>query len=250
MGLAEDDGNTPDFSASTEAPELTSSEHTTMERSPRTESDQADDLLAASRRLAAASDARRRRTERELHNGVQQHLALLGLKIALLKTRVRTDPEGAETLCEELTVSLRDALDSLRELAQWVYPAVLENEGLEAAVADACHRLPATLPLTVENVGRHDPELEAALFFACMDALNYAVHRGGPAPGSTLKLSEHDRHLQFELVGDGLVDPFPSGSLDDGLQPIADRMLAFDGELRLQSLPDGMGAIIGSIPLS
>jgi len=215
-----------------------------------------DDLLAAMRhlreastRIASASDARRRRAERDLHNGVQQHLALIGLKLSLLQGLIRRDPDAAEEMCGELNRSLRDALCELRTLAHWIYPAVLENEGLVAALRDAAERIAMPTHFELNGAGRYPLEVEAAAYFCCLEGLENAAKHGGDSVHATIVIAEQDGKLIFEISDDGTGFERSADEPRGGLQHITDRVDALSGELHISSRPGHGTRIRGTIPL-
>jgi signal transduction histidine kinase len=207
------------------------------------------DLREASTRIASASDARRRRAERDLHNGVQQHLALIGLKLSLLQGLIRSDPEGAQQMCGELNRSLQDALRELRALAHWIYPAVLENEGLMAALRDAAERIAIPTRFELDGAERCSPEVEAAAYFCCVEGLENAAKHAGDGARATIVIAERDGSLAFEVSDDGAGFEPLTDQRRAGLQHIADRVDALGGELHISSTPGHGTRIRGTIPL-
>ena len=210
------------------------------------------ELLAAIRRstrIASASDARRRWAERELHDGVQQHLALIGLKLALLKDLIGRDPDGAQEMCEELNQSLQAAMQELRTLAYWIYPAVLENEGLAAALRDAAERIAIPTRFELDGSTRYAPEVEAAVYFCCLEGLQNAAKHAGEHAQVTIAIADADGTLVFEVSDDGTGFEPSADKLRTGLQHITDRVEALGGELCVTSAPGQGTRIRGAIPL-
>ncbi len=137
--------------------------------------------LAASRvRIVTAADESRREIERNLHDGAQQHLVAMAVKLGLTTTLFDSDPVSARRLLEELRDDLQTSLGALRELAHGIYPPLLRERGLGEALRTAALR--SALPTTVEadDVGRHDPEMEAAVYFCCLEAIQNAGKHAGP----------------------------------------------------------------------
>ena len=119
--------------------------------------------------------------ERDLHDGAQQRLVLLNLQLGVLGKRLAGDAV-ALPLVTELRENLAAALAELRALAHGIYPAVLESEGLPGALREAVARAGMSAQLSCEGVGRYAPELEAAIYFCCLEALqNAAKHAGADA---------------------------------------------------------------------
>ena len=134
----------------------------------------ANDQLSASRaRIVAAADQSRRKIERDLHDGAQQHLVALAVKLGLARQLVEADPAAVATLLEELRGDAQATLTELRELAHGIYPPLLMDRGLPEALRAAANR--AVLPTeVVADVGRYDSEVEAAVYFCCLEAMQNA----------------------------------------------------------------------------
>jgi signal transduction histidine kinase len=208
-----------------------------------------EELQASRARIVAAADAARRRVERDLHDGAQQRLVLIGLKLGLARRQLDSDPPAVAKLLDELRGDLDVALSDLRDLAHGIYPAVLENEGLPGALRDAAEL--AAIPTKVEcdGVGRHRPELEAAIYFCCLEALQNAVKHAGEQARVELRLREGGHELRFEVADDG-VGFDPAGAAGgSGLQNMSDRIGALGGEVSIQSAPGAGTTIAGSVPV-
>ena len=138
-----------------------------------------EELIASRARVVAAADESRRQIERNLHDGAQQHLVALAVKVGLVKTLMDADPETATGMLDELRGDVQVTLDTLRELAHGIYPPLLRDRGLSDALQTAANRAP--LPTTVEadGVGRHDTDLEAAVYFCCLEAMQNAGKHAG-----------------------------------------------------------------------
>lgn len=207
------------------------------------------DLREAGIRMASASDARRREAERALHDGVQQHLALLGLKLSILRTTVKTDAAAAERMCEELNRSLQSALRELRTLAYGIYPAVLENAGLVPALRDAAERIEIPTRFDVSEDARRLPQLDATVYFCCLEALQNAAKHAGDGACANVTVSEEDGFVVFEVFDDGVGFERSSLELGDGLQHVADRVAALSGKLQIFSAPGRGTRIRGTVPV-
>jgi len=144
----------------------------------------AEELRASRARVVTAADVERRRMERDLHDGAQQQLVLLGLKLGLAERLIEKDAAAATAMHDELRADLRKALSELRDLAHGIYPAVLENEGLPGALREAVERAAIPTELHCDGARRYPPELEAAVYFCCLEALqNAAKHARGRGEG-------------------------------------------------------------------
>jgi signal transduction histidine kinase len=210
--------------------------------------DHDEELRLSRARIVAASDAARRQVERDLHDGAQQQLVTLRLRIGMARQAVDGN-EQATALLDEARDDLARALEELRDLAHGIYPAVLTTDGLPAALEVAAERCP--LPVTIECVGaeaRWAPDVEAAVYFCCVEALQNATKHAGPDAGVRIGLANGPDGLSFEVRDDGVgYDPAALG-LSAGLQNMADRIGALGGTLRVESAPGRGTAVIGAMP--
>jgi signal transduction histidine kinase len=207
------------------------------------------DLRESRARIVAASDASRRKVERDLHDGAQQDLVLLNLKLGLIEHKVKGDAD-LRALVGEARADLGRALEQLRDLAHGIYPAVLENDGLSAALADAARRSPIPAQVDCDGAGRYAPELEAAVYFCCLEALQNAAKHAGDGAHAAIRLEEGAGVLGFEVVDDGCgYDAARTGS-NAGLQNMADRIRALGGELRIESAPGTGTTVSGRVPVA
>jgi signal transduction histidine kinase len=206
-----------------------------------------DDLRASRARIVAASDQERRRMERDLHDGAQQHLVLLKMKLGMLEDNLDAD-SGAKAAVEELKSDLGRALAELRDLAHGIYPAILEHEGLPAALRDAAERSPLAARVESNRAGRYPAELEAAVYFCCLEALQNAA-KHAPESNVTVSLAESDGALRFEIADDGPGFDAASQNGSAGLQNMADRIGALGGRLEIKSSPSLGTRVTGKVPL-
>ena len=203
------------------------------------------DLQSSRRRLVSAGDEERRRLERNLHDGAQQRLVALALTLRLARAKIRNAPESAETLMDEASQQLEQALDELRELARGLHPAILTARGLSHALP----ALAAGLPIPVEiEVGeeRHDPALEATVYFIAAEALTNIV-KHAQANGARVAVSRGDTMLRLEITDDGCGGADPgSGS---GILGLHDRASAIGGQLTVISSPGRGTVVTAMLPL-
>ncbi len=207
------------------------------------------DLRASRQRLVAAQDDERRRIERNLHDGAQQQLVALSVKAGLAQRFARKEPERAEAMLGEIQADTNDALENLRDLARGIYPPLLADQGLAAAL-DAQARK-AALPVTVEagGIGRFPQEIEGTVYFCTLEALNN-VAKYADASRATVRLANGADVVSFEVEDDGHgFDPQATG-YGTGLQGIADRIAALGGSLDVRSSPGNGTTIAGSLPVS
>jgi signal transduction histidine kinase len=211
-------------------------------------SDALAELQRSRARIIRAGDSERRRLERNIHDGVQQQLVAVRIDIGLTADLASTDSELRDSLAE-IGRGVEDALDELREIVQGLYPPVLSDWGLVPALERV--RTPATVSFTVdgEGVDRHAPELELAVYYCCVEAIQNAIKHGGPAATISVTLRQHPDELSFQVTDSGRgFDPSqPHGGT--GLQSMRDRLGALNGRLSLIASPGGGTTVAGSVPL-
>jgi signal transduction histidine kinase len=204
-----------------------------------------EELQESRRRIVKVRDETRRRLERDLHDGAQQRLVALRVRLGLVGRLVeKQGPEGLGEALAGISDEAQSAIDALRDFARGVYPPLLEAEGLVAALTAQARRAP--LPVTVEgSVGRHDREVEAAVYFSVLEALqNVAKHAG--AHEARVLLSEDDGSLRFEVVDDG--GGFSGGAEGSGVRNMRDRIDAIDGSLSIESALGRGTTVSGRVP--
>ncbi|HXF36246.1 MAG TPA: sensor histidine kinase [Actinomycetota bacterium] len=206
-----------------------------------------EDLRASRQRLVAAQDEERRRLERNIHDGAQQQLVALTVQLRLLEQRIERDPEGAREAAAQLRGAAAEALEDLRDLARGIYPPLLADKGLPAAIEAQARKAPVPVRLQADGVGRYPREAEAAVYFCVLEALqNAAKHAGGSEVRVRLWASEGELAFAVEDDGPGF-DPSttPRGA---GLQNMADRIEALGGSLEVRSLPGAGTTVAGRLP--
>ena len=152
-------------------------------------------------------------------------------------------------MAAEVRADLARALAELRDLAHGIYPAVLESDGLPAALQAAADR--SSMPVTVDadGVGRYAQELEAAVYFCCLEALQNAAKHAGEGATVSVRLSQADGHVQFEVGDDGIGYDVAAIGASSGLQNMADRIGALGGELQIESTPGAGTTVRGCVPM-
>jgi signal transduction histidine kinase len=206
-----------------------------------------EELRASRQRLVAAQDEERRKIERNLHDGAQQQLVALQVKLGLATQLARRDPGDVLTMLADLQVQSGEALEQLRDLARGIYPPLLADKGLAAAL-DAQARK-AGVPTTVDSdgIGRYRQEVESTVYFCVLEALNN-VAKYANASKATVRLSVTDGELAFEVRDDGAgFDPGETG-YGTGLQGMADRLDAIGGTLDVRSAAGHGTAVSGLVP--
>jgi signal transduction histidine kinase len=208
-----------------------------------------EELRRSRQRLVAAQDEERRRLERNLHDGAQQQLVALNVKLGLLERLVASDPDKATQVASELQGDATGALEELRDLARGIYPPLLADRGLVAALEAQARKSPVPVSVEADGVGRYTREAEAAVYFSCLEALQN-VAKYASASRATVRLRDGDGRLRFEVVDDGIGFDTATSSYGTGLQGIADRLAALDGELDVRSDPGAGTTLAGSIPVA
>ena len=206
-----------------------------------------EELRASRQRLVAAQDEERRKIERNLHDGAQQQLVALTVQLKLARGLVERDPAKAGTMLDTIQGSATGALEDLRDLARGIYPPLLADRGLSAALEAQARK--AAVPTTVEAdaVGRYPQEVEAAVYFCALEALNN-VAKYAEASHATVSLAQQNGRLTFAVADDGRgFDPEDTG-LGTGLQGMADRLAAIGGDLEIESSPGEGTTVRGRIP--
>jgi signal transduction histidine kinase len=201
-----------------------------------------EDLRASRQRLVAAQDQERRRLERNLHDGAQQQLVALGVQLGLAQRQAQRDaPEVAETL-QRLQAQTTDALENLRDLARGVYPPVLADQGLGAAIDAQARRSPLPVSVESDGIGRYPQEIETAVYFCTLEALQNAAKYADPKE-VVVRLREEGGELVFTIEDDGRGFDQARTELGSGLQNMSDRLAALDGQLFVDSRP-GEGTVV------
>jgi signal transduction histidine kinase len=206
------------------------------------------DLRASRQRLVTAQDEERRRLERNLHDGAQQHLVAIKVKLGLAEMLAGRDPEKARATIQQLKGDADEALETLRDLARGIYPPLLADKGLEAALTSQARK--ATVPVTVDGdgVGRYSQDVEAAVYFSVLEALQN-VQKYAHATKATVRMREEDGRLRFDVADDGNGFDIATTSRGSGLTNMADRIDALDGEVHITSAPGRGTQLRGSLPV-
>ena len=205
-----------------------------------------EDLRASRQRLVAAQDQERRRIERNIHDGAQQQLVSLAVKIRLTDAMVGKDDEKAHTLLADLQAETTDALENLRDLARGIYPPLLADQGLVAALQAQARKAPVPVELFPDGVGRYPQDVEAAVYFCVLEAMqNVAKYASASRVG--IRLGSSGDGIRFAVKDDGTGFD-PASAHGTGLMNMRDRVDALGGRLEIQSAP-GTGTVVsGWIP--
>ena len=209
---------------------------------------QAAELQASRGRIVAATDQARRRIERDLHDGAQQHIVALAVRITLAEQLLDRDPEQARTALEEIGAALDDALQELRDLAHGIYPPLLADKGLPAALGSATRR--AVVPATVhaDDLRRYPPEVEATVYFCVLEALQNAGKYAGEGSRVLVDVREDAGDLVFDVSDDGVGFDVHGREPGAGFMNMLDRLGALGGTLRIESAPGKGTRVSGALP--
>jgi signal transduction histidine kinase len=207
-----------------------------------------EELTVSRQRLVTAQDTERRRIERNLHDGAQQDLIALKLKLAAAQGMAEQDPRQTRELLEGLVADVSNAVETLRELARGIYPAVLADLGLVAALEAQAARSPLTVEVHADSVQRFPPEIEAAVYFCCLEALQNAV-KHAHATTMVINIEELDSELRFTATDNGRGIDVAKARGGSGIQNMMDRMAALRGSLDLRAQPGGGTEVSGRLPV-
>ncbi|HRW39013.1 MAG: hypothetical protein KDB04_02675 [Acidimicrobiales bacterium] len=210
---------------------------------------QVAELEASRERVLAAADAARRELEHTLDSGPQQQL--VALKVKLGPTRKRAERLGATKtadLLAQLEQQAGDAIRAVRDFAGGIYPPLLEAEGLVVAIGQQARQ--SALPVSVhgDGLGRYGREVEAAVYFAVLEALQNAA-KYAEASSATVSLGAGDGSLRFEVRDDGCGFDPATVAPGAGLTSIGDRLDTVGGSVRLDSSPGRGTSVIGTVPI-
>jgi signal transduction histidine kinase len=193
-----------------------------------------EELRASRQRLVAAQDEERRKIERNLHDGAQQQLIALAIKVNLAQSLAEKDGAKTAAMLDDVKTELQDSVETLRDLARGIYPPLLADQGL--AVALDAQAKKAALPTTVaaNGLGRYTQEIEAAVYFCTLEALQN-IAKYANATHAQVHLGANDGHLEFEITDDGAGFDTSSTTYGTGMQGMADRLDAIGGMLTVAS---------------
>lgn len=204
------------------------------------------DLRRSRTRLVRAADQERRKFERNLHDGVQQQLIAIKIGIELVAEKPTVDEPTRDRL-ESIVDNVQGALDEVRAVSQGLYPPVLSNMGLVAALQAVQRRTPVPVKLAVAGVDRASPEVESAVYYSCLEAIQNATKHGGPELTISVTLRQDGDELRFDVADDGV--GFEAERVTGtGLQNMQDRVGALGGRVTVRSAPGEGTLISGRVP--
>jgi signal transduction histidine kinase len=206
------------------------------------------ELRESRTRIMTSADRERQRIEQDLHDGAQQSLVALRIRLELAGELLGESPVRAEQLLTDLATEVDGALEEVRSLARGVYPSLLADRGLSEALSAAALRSPVRTSVDTDGVGRYRPELEAATYFCCLEAMQNAMKHAVGVTAIAVSIAVKD-DLRFEVSDDGagFVDGEASGS---GLTNMHDRLAAVGGQLLIRTSPGEGTRVSGIVPLN
>jgi len=204
------------------------------------------DLQESRARIQAVADNERQRIERDLHDGAQQRLVALRVRLELAGELMRDNPERGSALLRELGGDVDQALEEVRSLASGIYPPLLADRGLAQALGAVALRAPLPTAVETEGIGRYAADIESAVYFCCLEALQNAAKHARGASRVSISLLD-DGALHFAIRDDGSGFRLESVTPGAGLTNMRDRLAAVSGELTISSAPGEGTSVEGSI---
>jgi signal transduction histidine kinase len=207
----------------------------------------ADELTASRRRLVDTQDEERRRLERDIHDGAQQHLVALAVNLRLAHNLAQRSPERATMVLKEQSQAAEDTIRTLTELSRGIYPRLLTDAGLGAALEAAAKTSPVPVTVSVEP-GRLAAGVEAAAYFCCLEALQNSV-KHARAQHVSVHVRTHEGDLLVRVEDDGVGFESATSPSGEGAANMRDRVETVGGRLALTSTPGGGTTVEARIPL-
>jgi signal transduction histidine kinase len=208
---------------------------------------QAEELRESRSRVVEAEDAERRRLERDIHDGAQQNLVALAVKLRLARTLAGKDPERAISLIEDLRRDTVSASETLAALARGIYPPLLSEGGLVPALQAHVRGLPFAVEVQTHDVGRYGDETEAAVYFSILEALQNAA-KYADASRVELVLRQTGEGLEFTVRDDGRGFDADRTTAGSGTRNMADRLESLGGRVTVESAPGRGTTVAGFAP--
>jgi signal transduction histidine kinase len=207
------------------------------------------ELKESRARLVAAADLERRRIERDLHDGAQQNLVALAVKLRLIQRLAESDVSGALGMVEEARTEALATVEELRALAHGIYPPLLMDRGLGDALTAVATRALVPTKVEADGIGRYREDIEAAVYFCCLEALQNAGKHAGDDASIVIKLEQQGRELTFSVSDDGVGFDLDMNGAGHGFVNMADRVGAIGGSVEVWSQPGRGTRVSGCIPV-
>lgn len=209
----------------------------------------AEHIRASRARLVATSDLARQRLERDLHDGAQQGILGLRLKLTQAAAMLANDPQEGQRLLATIEGQMDGVLEELRCLAHGVYPPTLREHGVISGLRSAALRITSPVMVHGVGVGRYSQATEAAVYFACLEALQNVVKHAGPDATAEVRLRQHDNDLHFEVIDSGTGFDPDTTRLGAGMANMRDRVEAVGGTLTVDTQPRAGTTVRGRVPI-
>ena len=197
-------------------------------------------------RIVAAGETERRRIERDLHDGAQQRLMAIQVKLAIAADRA--DDDGLATQLEAIRLDVAEAVEELRTLSHGIYPSVLLERGVGDALRSVAMTAPLGIQVTDDGLGRCPASIETAIYFCALEAIQNTIKHAGPGARVSVVLRRRDRSVEFAISDDGVGMPDGGPSDGVGLVSMQDRIGAAGGDLEILSSPGRGTTIRGTVP--
>jgi signal transduction histidine kinase len=199
-------------------------------------------------RIQSAAYDERLRMERDLHDGAQQRLIALRIRLGTAARLAEENPSRSSAMLVDLGRQLEEALEEVRSLGRGIYPSVLADQGLEAALVAQARREPIPTTVDASDISRYPTEVENAVYFCCLEALqNVAKHARGTT-SAWISLVD-DGALRFAVADDGIGTSSEGEGASAGITNMTDRLAAVGGTITIRSAPGGGTEVIGKVPL-
>jgi signal transduction histidine kinase len=169
------------------------------------------------------------------------------VKLRLARTTVANDPAKAGTMLEDLQTEANEALENLRNLARGIYPPLLADKGLPEALVAQARKSPVPVNVESDGLGRYPPEIESAIYFCCLEALQN-IAKYANASRAEIRLAQTNGQIRFDVTDDGSGFDTASHRTGSGLQGMADRLEAIGGTLDVRSEPGRGTTVSGMVP--
>jgi signal transduction histidine kinase len=206
-----------------------------------------EDLRASRQRIVTAADQARRALERDLHDGAQQQLVALKISLSLARQAMAAASGDTAELLAQTERQAEEALKDLRELAHGIYPPLLADQGLPAALEAQARKAAVAVSIETPGLSRYPQDVEAAVYFCILEALQN-VAKYAQAPAAQVTLRQDSQHLTFTVADNGKGFDPATTPIGTGLQGITDRLAAIGGSIDIASTPGHGTRITGQVP--